>query len=71
MRRLEQLNVWRNAIAHQDFDFGPHDLEVLEGMRTIDLRQVRAFRSCCDRLAATFDEVLARRLEPIVGGRPW
>ena len=71
LRRLEQLNVWRNAVAHQDFDFEPHELEVLGDMRTIDLRQVRAFRSCCDRLAATFDEVLARHLKPIVGRRPW
>jgi hypothetical protein len=71
LRRLEQLNVWRNAVAHQDFDFEPHELDVLGGMRTIDLRQVRAFRSCCDRLAATFDEALARHLEPIVGTRPW
>jgi hypothetical protein len=71
LRKLEQLNVWRNAVAHQDFDFEPHELEVLGGMRTIDLRRVRAFRSCCDRLAVTFDEVLARHLEPVVGGRPW
>jgi hypothetical protein len=70
-RRLEQLNVWRNAIAHQDFDFSRHQLEVLEGVTSLDLGWVRTFRSCCDQLAATFDKVLAWHLEPIVGGRPW
>jgi hypothetical protein len=70
-RRLEQLNVWRNAIAHQDFDFSRHQLQVLGGTSGLDLRRVRAFRSCCDQLAGTFDRVLARHLESIVGARPW
>jgi len=69
--RLEQLNIWRNAIAHQDFDFSRHQLEVLAGMTRLGLDQVRMFRSCCDQLAVTFDRVLARRLESIVGSRPW
>ena len=70
--QLEQLNVWRNAVAHQDFDFEPPRAGGAgEVCRTIDLRRVRAFRSCCDRLAVTFDEVLARHLESVVGGRPW
>jgi hypothetical protein len=32
---------------------------------------VRAFRSCCDPLAVTFDKVLARHMKSIVGGKPW
>ena len=70
-RRLEQLNIWRNAIAHQDFDFSRHQMDVLAGMTRLGLDQVRIFRSCCDQLAVTFDRVLARHLESIVGGRPW
>lgn len=69
--RLEQLNIWRNAIAHQDFDFSRHQLEVLAGMTRLGLDEVRAFRSCCGQLAGTFDRVLARCLESIVGARPW
>jgi len=69
--RLEQLNVWRNAIAHQDFDFSRRQLEVLAGMTRLGLDEVRTFRSCCGQLAGTFDRVLARRLESIVGSRPW
>jgi hypothetical protein len=71
LRRLEQLNVWRNAIAHQDFDFSQRELAVLGGVTTLDLRRVLGFRSCCDQLATTFDKVLARHLEPTLGERPW
>jgi hypothetical protein len=70
-RRLEQLNIWRNAIAHQDFDFTRHQREVLAGATRLVLGEVRAFRSCCNRLAVTLDRVLARHVESIVGGRPW
>lgn len=70
-RRLDQLNIWRNAIAHQDFDFTRHQQEVLGGATSLVLDEVRAFRSCCDRLAVTFDKVPARHMESIVGGKPW
>jgi hypothetical protein len=70
-RRLDQLNVWRNAIAHQDFDFSRHELGVLGNVTSLDLGRVRAFRSCCGQLAGTFDRVLSRYLEPLVGGQPW
>lgn len=70
-RRLEQLTVWRNAIAHQDFNFTEREQEVLAGASRLGLDDVRSFRSCCGGLAATFDKVLARHLESIVGGRPW
>lgn len=70
-RRLERLNVWRNAIAHQDFDFTRHQQEVLAGATSLVLSEARAFRSCCNLLAVTFDRVLVRHLESIVGGRPW
>jgi hypothetical protein len=70
-RRLDQLNIWRNAIAHQDFDFTRHQLEVLAGTTRLGLDEVRAFRSCCNQLAVTFDTTLAHHLESIVGGRPW
>lgn len=70
-RRLDQLNIWRNAIAHQDFGFTQHQLEALGGATTLPLSEVRTFRSCCDRLATTFDKVLARHIESIVGRKPW
>ncbi|MHB1887325.1 MAG: hypothetical protein ACYCVV_20515 [Acidimicrobiales bacterium] len=70
-RKLEQLNICRNAIAHQDFDFSKGQLDVLGGRMRIGLTEARAFRAACDQLAASFDEALARHLAPVVGGRPW
>jgi hypothetical protein len=40
---LDDLNVWRNAIAHQDFDPG-----TLAGSTTLHLDQVRHWRRTCD-----------------------
>lgn len=70
-RRLDQLNVWRNAIAHQDFDFSQHQRELVGDPVRLGLDDVRAFRSSCNGLATTFDSALAGHLETIVGGRPW
>jgi hypothetical protein len=70
-RRLDQLNVWRNAIAHQDFDFSQHQRELVGEPARLGLDDVRAFRSACNGLAATLDKALVGHLEPIVGGRPW
>jgi hypothetical protein len=63
--QLEQLNLWRNAIAHQDFD-----IKIL-GSRTLRLSQVRQWRTACDGLARTFDEVMHRYLLTLTGLPPW
>jgi len=63
--RLEELNLWRNAIAHQDFN--PATL----GATTLRLQVVREWRRACDRLATVFDEVMRQHIESIVGASPW
>jgi hypothetical protein len=62
--RLEELNRWRNAIAHQDFD-----PVVLRGT-TLRLAAVRKWRSACDGLATTFDEVMRVHIQGIAGAPP-
>lgn len=63
---LEQLNGWRNAIAHQDFD------PVKLGSRTtFGLADVRAWRSACDGLVASLDTVVRAHLLTLVGVAPW
>ena len=64
-RRLEELNRWRNAIAHQDFD--PAAL----GVMPLHLSRVRAWRSACDRMAESFDAVVFDHLRGILGVDPW
>lgn len=63
--RLAQLNLWRNAIAHQDFD--PRML----GATTLRLEQVRRWRRACNQLAACFDEVVRLHLTNLFGHSPW
>jgi hypothetical protein len=65
--RLEELNAWRNAIAHQDFDPAK-----LRGTTLfLRLRQVREWRNACDQLADAFDEVMRSHLQTVNGVSPW
>jgi hypothetical protein len=63
---LENLNKWRNAIEHQNFD------EVSPGVDpNLSLQQVRRWRSACGRLARSFDEVMRAYLQSLTGVTPW
>jgi hypothetical protein len=62
-RDLQELNGWRNAIAH-------HDARSL-AIRPLHLRQVREWRRVCENLALCFDEVMRAYLESITGASPW
>jgi hypothetical protein len=63
---LEELNRWRNAIAHYDFDPAK-----LGGVTTLRLAQVRDWRKACDRLATTFDDAMYTHLLTRCGTAPW
>jgi hypothetical protein len=62
---LQNLNDWRNAIAHQDWSGITNHSPVLQ------LKQVNAWRSACTGLAASFDEAVAQHLAAMVGRKPW
>jgi len=62
---LEELNEWRNAIAHQDFD--PASL----GGKVLHLPLVRQWRSSLNALAASFDDVMRSHLQTLLGAAPW
>lgn len=65
-KSLGELNDWRNAIAHQDFD-----PTKLGGTIPLRLGRVRGWRAACGRLARVFDAVLGRHLEATTGVKPW
>ena len=65
-RLLEDLNEWRNAIAHQDFT-SPR----LGGRTQLRLDRVRTWRSACDALSVAFDRLLGAHLGSILGTNPW
>jgi len=64
--RLERLNAWRNAIAHQDFDPAK-----LGGTVILRLETVRSWRRASSRLAVSFDAVLEAHLHLVTGTAPW
>jgi hypothetical protein len=63
---LEELNTWRNAIAHQDFD--PH---LLGGTIVLQLPRVRRWRRSCRGLARFFDRVLRDHIANTTRAVPW
>ena len=65
-RSLEELNAWRNAIVHQDFDPAR-----LGGTIVLHLATVRQWRSSLDHLAVSFDSVMCSHLQALIGTPPW
>ncbi len=68
-RRLEQLNVWRNAVAHGDFQLSPGALAAVAGTRRT-LAFARACRACCQVLARQLDAVVEDHLSSLLGSPP-
>jgi hypothetical protein len=64
--QLEDLNRWRNAIAHHDFR-NPR----LGGRETLRLAEIRVWRRACHGLAVDFDAVVRLYLKGIGGVIPW
>src|SRR5207248_10698691 len=62
--KLQELNEWRNAIAHQDF-------HKFSGSTQLQLTQVRQWRRACKKLAQVFDTVMHRYLQNLTGISPW
>jgi hypothetical protein len=63
---LDDLNAWRNAIAHQAFDPA-----VLGGTTTLHLATVRRWRRGCHKLARSLDAVLRAHIHSVTGINPW
>jgi hypothetical protein len=66
-QRLDQLNDWRNAIAHQSFG----KLLRAGARPVVSLQEVRVWRNACKGLARAFDRVIGVHLGSMVGNPPW
>jgi hypothetical protein len=64
---LEELNGWRNAIAHQDFPAAM----LKAGRPSLTLAQVQTWRKACDGLVRSFEEVMHGHLLTLTGTVPW
>jgi hypothetical protein len=65
-QRLDELNTWRNAIAHQTFD-----PTLLGGTTVLRLAVVQRWRRGCHRLARSLDTVLRAYIHSVTGTNPW
>lgn len=65
-QKLEELNLWRNAVAHHDFNKAR-----LAGRTQLTLSEVREWRRACNALALDFDRVARAYLIGITGQAPW
>ena len=63
---LENLNVWRNAIAHQSFTD-----QRLDGRTTVRLLDVRYWRRVCEELATQLDAEVGAQIAIITGASTW
>jgi hypothetical protein len=68
-RRLDQVNAWRNAIAHQDFDRLTGD--PLTAGTHPDLPTFRTWRRALDQLAGGIDRAMRTEVTDITGTPPW
>jgi len=64
--RLERLFVWRNSIAHHDYDPAK-----LGGTTSLTIAQVRDWQTDCDALAIAFDREVRNQLQVTTGVSPW
>ncbi len=63
---LDELNNWRNAIGHQDFDPAK-----LGGRTALRLQDVNGWRRACDQLVRAFDTVIRAHWKALMGSPPW
>ena len=68
-RKIELLNKWRNAIAHDDF----RNAGLFAQGRSTVLRisAVRDWRSACNRVALDMDRSMRNYLLQLLGKSPW
>jgi hypothetical protein len=64
---LEQMNRWRNAIAHNAFEAWM----LRSGRPALSRADVRRWRKACDGLARWFDRIIRDRLRAVTGTNPW
>jgi hypothetical protein len=68
-RKLEQVSIWRNAIAHQDFRRPP--AEAATAGTRVDLDTFKSWRKALDQLAGGIDRAMYGELGRITSSAPW
>ena len=69
-QQLDQLNAWRNAVAHQGFPLSSSTAMAVAGSART-LRWARVCRGNCAALAQQIDSIVSLHLTSLIGRRPW
>jgi hypothetical protein len=68
-KKMEELNSWRNAIAHDDFG---DRTKFPQGRNSVlHLSRVRDWRRTCNKLAIDMDRIMGNYLTKLLGHSPW
>lgn len=70
-RYLGQMNKWRNAVAHHDFEFNEKELKELDGIASPRLREVQRCQQACNQLAELINVGVGTYLARVAGKAPW
>ncbi len=63
---LGHLNFWRNHVAHQKATPPPAGVPAV-----LALADIQAWRTSCDGLATSLDDIMRHELTRILGAAPW
>jgi hypothetical protein len=63
---LGHLNYWRNHVAHQKATPPPAGVPAV-----LTLADIQTWRTSCDGLATSLDDIMKRELTRILGTAPW
>jgi len=69
--RMEQMNMWRNAIAHDSFEQYQSKIAQLDNRLRPRLIEGRKCRAACNLLAAQMTSAVGTFLQQVVGKAPW
>jgi hypothetical protein len=64
--QLGHLNFWRNHVAHQKATSPPTGVPAV-----LTLPDVQKWRTACDELAISLDDIMKQELTRILGSVPW
>lgn len=71
LKRVRQMNMWRNAIAHNNFEQYQSRVDKLDGRLRPRLIEGTRCRAACEALAAQIEAAVAKFLAHVVGSAPW
>jgi hypothetical protein len=69
--RMEQMNMWRNAIAHNNFEQYQSKVDKLDNHLRPRLVEGRKCRTACDKLAVQMASAVGTFLHQVAGKPPW